>query len=86
MSIWKNVQRDYCNNLDDATSKFIIEHFKSQRGLTALDIGCYAGKFVYMLSKYGFKVTGIDISLLAILTAKKTYDKFKYFIYLYGWG
>lgn len=89
MSVWKNVQRYYYNNLNYSRSgitkfqlrrkyhiisKFIMKQFKGQKGLTALDIGCHTGKFVYMLSKLGFKTTGIDTSLPAILTAKRTYD------------
>jgi SAM-dependent methyltransferase len=42
-------------------------------GLRVLDIGCGQGFFSYLFSKYGMKVSGIDLSKSGISSAKNMY-------------
>src|SRR5215831_8391381 len=57
-------------------SPYISSLIKScglERGSSVLDIGCGQGFFSYLLSKYGMKVSGIDLSESGIRAAKNVY-------------
>lgn len=59
--------QDYRQLTDDDLDK-LLEHVKNRK--TALDIGCGTGFLARQLAKSGFRVTGIDISDVAIDIAK----------------
>ena len=51
----------------------LIKSCGLERGSSVLDIGCGQGFFSYLLSKYGMKVSGIDLSESGISAAKNVY-------------
>lgn len=63
-------------NEDDI--KFIIEQI-STKNPSALDIGCGTGNLSLMLLRYGFSVTGVDISkeMLNVLRSKTTNESIR---------
>jgi len=53
----------------------LFEKTNFKQGATVLDVGCGIGWKSHLLSKMGFKVTGIDISDVAIDKAKQYWGK-----------
>ena len=52
--------------------KLIVSILRENASETVIDLGCGPGYHVRALSKYGFKVTGVDISMPNILFARNS--------------
>ncbi len=70
---WGNAKS--LNELSDlATLKYLeltaLRYFPEAKNKTALDLGCGTGPTTFVLSRLGFDVVGIDISVTAIAMAK----------------
>ncbi|MCZ4694479.1 class I SAM-dependent methyltransferase [Ancylomarina euxinus] len=63
------------NSLELPTSIYDLIKNKQIKACRAIDIGCGLGNYSRILSKMGFKMTGIDFSSVATEKAQKLADK-----------
>jgi SAM-dependent methyltransferase len=55
----------------DSDVKFLDDLFKEHRCRSVIDIGCGTGNYALRLSKLGYDVTGVDVSLTMLKIAKE---------------
>jgi SAM-dependent methyltransferase len=72
----KYLDLNYFQYSERIYSPYVLSLIKScglEQGSRVLDIGCGQGFFSYLFSKYGMKVSGIDLSESGISAAKNMY-------------
>lgn len=58
----------------------LVSFFRKNKVETILDLGCGEGRNAKYLSEKDFKITGVDLSKVAIRKAKKAGGEVKYFL------